>query len=369
MTKPSKESFKVLEYNNSSLRPKSLVRRLISRFPRSAQIFRKIRWLPRDLAVLLIAFRIRCLPEHKRNRLTITFDAPRADDGTGAQIQRLIAVKAFSLILGLRYMHSPIEKVAVHPLDPFQDPLSMAGFIKRLEEQFDFQEDLPLEFSQSIEINELKLSNLWGIYRQSRNEFPTLIRVLNPYLLVDLLPSYYKKALKTLMHRLQSQQNTTTKSIAVHYRQGVGGFVVYPGMKVPRQIPIDWYSRRLKKIIKEDYRNFNVTLYTDAPKKPLTFSPPEDQQHLWVGTPGFSNKNLHISEFDPSQALSSAVGTLQVKIGGDPLSTIMDISNSDYILLSRSSLSYVAALLAPKSTKVFYPKDFWHPKLKGWRYL
>ena len=57
-------------------------------------LLRRIKWLPRDVAVLLIALKIRTLPERRRAKLTFAFDAVRAEDGTGAQIQRLIATKA-----------------------------------------------------------------------------------------------------------------------------------------------------------------------------------------------------------------------------------------------------------------------------------
>lgn len=332
-------------------------------------LLRRIKWLPRDVAVLLIALKIRTLPERRRAKLTFAFDAVRAEDGTGAQIQRLIATKALSLILGCNYQHAPIEKIAIHPLDPFQDTPSMKKFVAKLNNEFIFHESLKQDYLYILEFPDLKVSQLWKLYIQTKMDSPTLVRVLNPYLLVDLLPSFYRKALAKRVIHNQSSSQEHKESIAVHYRQGVGGFVIYPGMKTPRQIPFDVYLTRLRKIVRSEPQKFSVKLFTDAPKKPTTFKPPKEQEHLWIGTPGFDNSTMTIKNFDPYKSLRSEVSSLEIHEGGDPLQAIMEISRADYILMSRSSLSYVAALLAPKSTVVFYPKNFWHPKLRGWKRL
>ena len=319
--------------------------------------------------ILLITLRIRILSEKRRKKLTFTYDALRAEDGTGAQIQRLIAVKALSIILGCRYQHTPIEKVAIHPLDPFQDSSSMQKFVTRVNSQFRFHEDPQEEYLDVFEIPDLKISHLWKLYTQTKKDSLTLIRMLNPYLLVDLFPGSYKRALKQRISDETLASVKDKKTIAIHYRQGVGGFVIYPGMKLPRQIPFDLYLSRLRRITGGEPQSFSVKLFTDAPKVTTTFKPPKDQVHLWVGTPGFNGDTMTIKDFDPAVSLRTEVSSLETYVGGDPLEAIMEISKADYILMSRSSLSYVAALLAPESSIVFYPKHFWHPRLRGWKRL
>jgi len=57
---------------------------------------------------------------------------------------------------------------------------------------------------------------------------------------------------------------------------------------------------------------------------------------------------------------------VEVIRGGNPLVAIEVMAKSDYLLMGKSSLSYVGALLN-KSGKVYSPRDFWHKPLPGWR--
>ena len=223
-------------------------------------VLRKLKWLPRNLLVLTLAFLFRSLPEKRRIRIIITFDATNAEDGTGAQVQRLIAVKALSLILKCSYLHTPIEKVAIHPLDPFQEISGMRTFVNSVNNYFHFNEDKVQEPREVIQIADLKLSHLWTLYRTSKLNYPTLVKVLNPYLLVDLLPNFYKTALSRRVNAASSRPQEQKKSIVVHYRQGVGGFAIYPGMKVSRQIPINTYIKRLSQIVKEIFPKSNIAI-------------------------------------------------------------------------------------------------------------
>lgn len=332
-------------------------------------LLRKLKWFPRNLLVLILVFLIRSLPEERRSRIVITFDAQRAEDGTGAQVQRLVAVKALSLILRCNYLHTPIEKVAIHPLDPFQDVSGMRKFVDKVNNLFVFQEDKDQEPRDVIAISDLRLSHLWTFYHSSKLRYPILFKVLNPYLLVDLLPRFYKEALSTRVEAASPRPQAEKKSIAMHYRQGVGGFAIYPGMKVSRQIPIEVYTDRLRQIVKGNESRYSITVFTDAPKKTTLFKPPKDQIHLWVGTPGFNEDTMKVEELDVLSSVSQVLDDAKLHVGGDPLEAIIEISNSDIIFMSRSSLSYVAAMLAQEETTVFYPKDFWHPKLPSWKYL
>lgn len=333
-------------------------------------ILRLIKFTPRRIAILSLVFAFRALPRSRREALIITFDAARADDGTGAQIQRLIAVRALCLILGTPYLHTPIQQIAIHPLDPFQTVEEMKVFVGNVNAKFAYTSaDLPREHS-TLKLAELKISDLGQLLLLIFRGRRTLVHILNAYLVVDQFPRFYKRALQHLTVHFQTRTSASDGLIAVHYRQGVGGFAIYPGMKVPRQLPLKMYLNRIRHIQNENPgTNLKLLILTDAPKNPVTFTPPAEQKELWIDTPSFDSGVMSVQEYDFESEIQDLNLPYTILSGGDPLDAIFRLASSDFLLMSRSSLSYVGALLAGEKTEVFYPRGFWHPKLKSWKYL
>ena len=56
---------------------------------------------------------------------------------------------------------------------------------------------------------------------------------------------------------------------------------------------------------------------------------------------------------------------LQIIRGGDPIEALLIMSQADFLVLSRSSLSYLGGILNHKG-QVFPAKGFWHPSLSNW---
>ena len=59
---------------------------------------------------------------------------------------------------------------------------------------------------------------------------------------------------------------------------------------------------------------------------------------------------------------------LQIIRGGNPLDAIKLMASADFLIIGKSSLSFVGGLLNRKG-QVYSPEDFWHRPLKGWRSL
>jgi hypothetical protein len=103
---------------------------------------------------------------------------------------------------------------------------------------------------------------------------------------------------------------------------------------------------------------FVCELYTEVPTKTFVVTP---QHH---GVFGRISDNItydpgmnHIEDFD-------VVPNLQKFINGDPIETLRRMATADALILSRSSFSYVAAILSTNCIVVYYP--FWHSAMETW---
>lgn len=334
------------------------------------QYIRLILNLPLRFTALFLIVIIRLFPKSRRKKIHLSLDSTNAKDGTGAQIQRMFAVRSLSLLLGTSYIHSPITNVTIHPLDPFQTILEMRAFLGKLNEKFAFRGDGHLDESPSIDVADFRIGHLILILRRIIKHQAVTVKILNAYSIVDFFPSYYRKCVIELKRDDRSSKNTNRKpKIVIHYRQGVGGFAIYPGMKIPRQIPLSFYLKRTKRIVRYLSTNAEIVIVTDAPMTDLVYSPPQEQIDLWDGTPKFESGQLRIKNLDLEEIFLNEGLRIKVLSGGSPLDALQEMEGSDYLLMSRSSLSYVGALITHPGCQVYYPRGFWHPKLRSWKYL
>ena len=83
-------------------------------------------------------------------------------------------------------------------------------------------------------------------------------------------------------------------------------------------------------------------------------------------SPEFSSDHLLINGISDESFLRALPSDVSVSIirGGNPLISLAKMSSADTLIMSRSSLSYVAALLS--SGNIIYPKGFWHPPKSTW---
>jgi hypothetical protein len=140
---------------------------------------------------------------------------------------------------------------------------------------------------------------------------------------------------------------------------------IQPGQNRPREIDLAVFLDVLEKICKVN-SNMGVVIFTDAPEESFEFSPLDEQKASWLGLPAFDGHVMKISGNSLNELLEILPPNSEVIRGGDPLKTIANMAASSISILSRSSFSYVAALLS-EGAEVWIPDDFWHPALPGWK--
>jgi hypothetical protein len=65
-----------------------------------------------------------------RFRVTLTYDADAVQDGSGAQIQRLIGIRAVAERYRLGYLHTKIKNLTNTQLDPLKWTPDIGRFLK-----------------------------------------------------------------------------------------------------------------------------------------------------------------------------------------------------------------------------------------------
>lgn len=339
---------------------KSKIRKILSR------VYRGTEYLLKNLVVLFV----RRLTYKSNSSISITFDSSHAVDGTGAQLQRLISVYALAEYFGFRYLHSEIKQVSVHAFDPFQTN--------------ELYEEYLVEINNFIQLN--RISNhdqdaatftriqafFWKfMILLIRNRFqnkPLRLALLDPYEITDFRPQILESIRGRVSLATREVPHFAHRSIAIHYRQGVGGFALYPGQNVPRETPLIQFEQVLSSIVGEVAPNSinSIIVLTDAPQDVTQYRPPAHQQSLWEGTPGYSNGMITIQPIDFSKLSTKFDLPIHVLRGGNPLDAIYVMAQADFLLMSKSSLSYLGGIFNDFGT-VYFPKEFWHRPLSRWR--
>jgi hypothetical protein len=340
----------------------------------ATELFRTLKvahsiYLATRMKVLKFLFNssIRYLPSIY-SHLTLSNATGVNKDGTGAQVQRMMAVAALAETLGRPFLQQEIIDVAIHPLDPFQETKQYEAYLRRLNVLFKVDNSInPTVTKKALQIKNLHLRNLLKYALVSAMlKTTTLLEIENPYAVSDLNPDAYKSVSNKLgISRVIHELKTPEPYIAIHYRQGVGGFVTYPGQSIAREMKVAYFKEVIDRFLsKSDFKEAIVHVFTDAPSVKLEFEPPESQQYLWDGSPGYKNGVMQIQPlvFD---AESLGVSRVEVHSGGDPIDAIIMMASASLLILGRSSLSYVAGLLNERAVVVPAPL-FWHPPLSGW---
>lgn len=304
-------------------------------------------------------------------RMSVEFNADDVYDGTGAQIQRMMSVYSFARILNLKYIHNPIKHVSVHPLDGIENHNDYLNFLSRLNSFLNFSDITSNRTINLDEIPEIKIEsiNLRLLLKFGFLSFfePQCLKIQNAFPIIDFVRDGYRTSIDKLTSENFNLFNNNTfysNYIVIHYRRGHGNFAIYPGQKISREVSLKRIQNALLKLEISDAASKLMAVFTDAPINDIFFEVPFGQDVLWKSMPGFRDGKLHLIGMKNEVFDKLSDEPIEIIRGGDPLKAILLMSNARYLIVGRSSLSYVAALFS--QGKVALPNDFWHPSQKGW---
>lgn len=315
-------------------------------------------------------FPTRFLLSLSRSKIEFSNNSFSKIDGAGAQIQRLLAVYALSQKYRVRFHQNMFTDISVHPLDPFQTKESKNKFLAELNYLFALGLSSRDESARVIEIRTLSAWRLFRIVAFNLLSPHTIrLSIVEPYPITDCFPDLFQDVRNSFPHWIAFSSKMSTNYprplVSIHYRQGVGGSVIYPGQKIPRELPTSYFLAKLRNEFGAAEFDVPVQVFTDAPVVDTIYEPDVRQRSHWEGTPGFTGGQMQIKGNDLFTFFRANRIPVEVHSGGNPLEAIAIMSNSDFLITSRSSLSYVAGLLNSKGT-VVAAEGFWHPTPSDW---
>lgn len=321
-----------------------------------------------------ILFLARQLSRFLKTGVVFSYNASEIHDGTGAQAQRILSIRALAEYLDLGYLHSEIRQVSVHPLDPHQNEKDYFAFLKNINRQFAFSSDISQMDAKTypkLYISKLDFQTLLKLIIRFRNGRRCIAYISECYPVIDSMPRIYSLATSLILNRfalpVQEMENAS-KVIAVHYRSVPKKYAVYVGEKRTRQLKPERVVNLINSIIDiENDSQFQVKIFTDAPPNNLKLPVFAKQGHLWQNTPGYQDGYFELEGSDIYEIFKQINAQVEYIVGGDPIEAIIGMVNSDILITSKSSLSFVAALLFI-GEKVFIPYEFWHTSYNASRY-
>jgi len=303
-------------------------------------------------------------------KIALTYWNTSKADGVGAQVQRILAIRALSSSLHLGYLHTAIKSLAIHPLDSYQNDDEMEVFLLKLNHEFWMHnsEESFAENLRELQTKTLTFSFLFScILKSVFSKRQILVKLVEPYPVSEHDPHLYEGILQFLPNFVVPPK--TNVVVAIHYRRGVGGFAVQRGERVSREIPGVYFARLAKEIIDtQESTEIKLLVFTDSPIEDAIFTPPSNQSHLWTNSTSFSDGKMHVLGLDIEDVFRGISVDVKVIYGGDPLDVIKNLASADHLILSRSSFGYVGAILNYQG-RVYFPSLFWHAPMKGWRII
>jgi hypothetical protein len=293
------------------------------------------------------------LPSHPR--LAVTYASDLLQDGAGAQLQRIYGIYALSRALGVPYVHTPLEHLGYHGLLALENNAPTSNLLPECNRVFHIPSDI--ELPETVVTHEMRDADAGAI--EALKSSPSdatrfdLVRICLPYPVTDRDPETYRcvKAISPFRYH-----RSEVFRLAIHVRRG-DLFAI----ESARMLPNEYYvscALRVAEVLRNLGIPFVCELYTEVATKTFEVTP---QHHGLEGRtpenttydPGMS----HLEDFD-------VLPNLERYVNIDPIETLRRMATADALIMSRSSFSYVAAILSENCTVICYP--FWHSAMKEW---
>jgi hypothetical protein len=275
-------------------------------------------------------------------------------DGAGAQLQRLLGTYAIARLLGVPYVHSPLTHVGYQGLASLEKNAGSDYLVERYNRVFRLPSDLDLPADPVVHmLNDADVESIDRIKAEATRGGFHLARVVYPYPITDQHPEAYRclKAISPFRYR-----ESEVFRLAVHVRRGE-----LFAIDSHRMLPNSYYvstALRFQEILRKLEIPCVCELYTEVATKAFDVTP----DHHGINRRISANVAIHpamsrLEDFDAIPNLVRFVNT-------DPIDTLRRMTTADALILSRSSFSYVAAVLSQNCIVLYYP--FWHSPMEDW---
>jgi len=257
--------------------------------------------------------------------LYLTYDTEINKDGFGAQYHRIVGIFCLARLINAKYLHTPIT-LFEHLDNSYCEKINEHFGLNVFENNI----DRPLFFDEIITNTTPKSLESLNINTENKN---ILIKICYPHNILDKIPDKYNNVmdeLRQLKKKYNLKEFEKDKiNIGIHIRRGDVDLI----NNSERYINNDHYIKIIN-ILNKKYNNCNICIFSQG-----------------------SNNFEEFKKIKNVKLLSDL----------DILETFEYLCNSDYLIMAKSSLSYLAGLYNTNEN-IFIESSFWHSKLNHWKY-
>jgi hypothetical protein len=285
--------------------------------------------------------------------LYLAYDNKALPDGAGAQLQRILCIYLIAKAYGLGYVHVGLGKLSYQGAKCLEENKEDPGQIDRYNELFSLPSDT---MSSTMNIYEVYYITEEIIQRFRDEPGNTLLLVQLAGAIVDKNPGLLAMGCNVLPWTIRPVIYGRPVVVAVHVRRGEL-FVVDSDRMLPNSYYVD-----CMKALADVFGRLGITyefhVHTEVVEKAVVVT---GETHgicgRIQGTVELRPGDNHLEDF-------SVIPGIVWHINEYPVNTLKALALADVLLASRSSFSYVAAILKCRGAVLFHP--FWHSLAPGW---
>jgi len=302
-------------------------------------------------------------------RIFLTYDNLAKQDGIGAQIQRILAIYSISKKLRFNYVHSEILHTIEERAHNASSQSDLNSLIADVNSVFTFSSAQPPSTAREFKIYNLGRRELLKVVLRTYLRRETcVLKICLPFGLIEQYPDWYEYAGKAMRESSFFTNISVRDEIVVHIRYGYKPIEGTNKGSSPRFLPLEYYPKAVSEIFETEKLSpsFPIVIQTDIPEAQGTWKPFQEERLNELQVIGYETNNqaFAFESIDLRNEYFQEFPNVTVRYCDPFLDAIKEMSNSRYLLMSRSSFSYIAGVINPN--KVFIPRLHGHAKLKRW---
>lgn len=309
----------------------------------------------------------------------ITYDADRQQDGSGAQVQRVIGLAGLAQVLRLPYVHTPVKWVEANPGDPFVAVADRQLYLERLRCLLELPGARPTNLIATVRIQHVTrwmatlLRSCHRVLRLFRLSVLVSAGSASPW--IESNVDAYEPAAQVIRERLRGEdfrEDGAVLNVHVHLRRAVTPPQAPSGRPNERYTAGSWARDCIAVLHKEAANTGHelaIYVHTDGIPHALPWDMPHDvtdeTTELWRENGLIDDHGRLRQHSEDFASLFENLGTVEILQGGDPIVAWQRMLAGDVLIMGKSSFSYVAGLLRPVGALTICA-PFWHGPRPDW---
>lgn len=285
--------------------------------------------------------------------LYLTYDNESHTDGAGAQLQRILSIYLLSRRCNVGYIHTPILKMSYQGAMCLEENKEDNSQIQKYNDIFAIPSTRIIGEIHETHICEYCTDQLIHKYIGISKDKNVLLKIAFAHTIVDKNPGIL---LETIPVSIAYNTPKTPIVIAVHVRRGEL-FVLESSRMLPNSYYVDC-MREISKILTSSNIPHEFHLHTEVITKPTLITSKHHGIFVKLETPVLlTPEDSRIEDFNVFE-------NIKYRINEEPTETLKALCTANILLCSRSSFSYVAAIMNKSGVVLFHP--FWHALSPEW---